>query len=106
MRQTDSEVGSPALDALNINAAAVGFDDVVGDMQPQARADLLGGEKRIENVGQVLFRRSHSLFSINDHPEMRTVFKGFAISPVSLTYSAAQAKCTKGRELIISNFKL
>ncbi len=47
--------------------------------------------------------RSHFLLSINDHPEMRTVFKRFAINPVSLSYCAAQAKCTQGRELIISN---
>lgn len=47
--------------------------------------------------------KSNFLLSINDHPEMRTVFKRFVMNPVKLIYSAPQEKCAQGRELIISN---
>ncbi len=42
------------------------------------------------------------ILSINDHPDMREVFKGFNIKPVSLLYSVGK-KPTKGKKLIISN---
>jgi DNA adenine methylase len=47
--------------------------------------------------------KSQFILSINDHPEMRNVFKEFDMNPVTLTYSAAKGKCSKGRELIITN---
>lgn len=47
--------------------------------------------------------RSDFVLTINDHPEMHKVFAGFTIQPVLLSYSAAQDKCTQGRELIVSN---
>lgn len=42
------------------------------------------------------------LLSINDHSEMRKVFKGFKTKPVSLTYTLS-GKPTKGKELLITN---
>jgi len=43
------------------------------------------------------------ILSINDHPDMREVFKGFQIQEVSLIYSVGK-KATKANELIIQNF--
>ncbi|MBA3010670.1 MAG: DNA adenine methylase [Proteobacteria bacterium] len=43
------------------------------------------------------------ILSINDHPDMRKVFKGFQIQEVSLMYSLGK-KATKANELIIRNF--
>lgn len=40
------------------------------------------------------------ILSINDHPDMREVFKDFKIQPVSLLYTVGK-KHTKGKELII-----
>ncbi|HNR13385.1 MAG TPA: DNA adenine methylase [Thermodesulfobacteriota bacterium] len=45
-----------------------------------------------------------AILSINDHPEMRTVFKRFNMRPVSLTYSVSEKTCTEGKELLVSNF--
>ena len=46
--------------------------------------------------------KSHFILSINDHPQMRDVFKGFVIKPVKLSYSAAKNACTKVQELLIT----
>lgn len=43
------------------------------------------------------------LLSINDHPEMRKVFKGFRRRSVSLIYSVG-TKPTKAKELLIQNY--
>lgn len=43
------------------------------------------------------------ILSINDHPEIRNVFQGFNILPVSLNYSIAKKETIQGKELIISN---
>ncbi len=42
--------------------------------------------------------------SINDHPEMRTIFKPFKIKPVRLKYSASKGVWTEGKELLVSNY--
>jgi DNA adenine methylase len=48
------------------------------------------------------------LMSLNDHPEVRRIFRNFRIQPVSLKYSCMGAKSngrTKSRgELLISNY--
>lgn len=44
------------------------------------------------------------ILSINDHAEMRMVFKDFNIKAVELKYSAAKGKQPTGKELLISNF--
>jgi DNA adenine methylase len=44
------------------------------------------------------------MLSINDHPKMREVFKGFRMRPVSLLYSVSKDKSTKGKELLIRNY--
>lgn len=44
------------------------------------------------------------ILSINDHPEIRKIFKGFNIKPVQLKYSVSQKKLMEGKELLISNF--
>jgi DNA adenine methylase len=60
----------------------------IGDFEELA--DILAGIK------------SHFVLSINDHPEMRSVFKCFRINPVGLTYSANRKECVKARELLIT----
>jgi DNA adenine methylase len=47
---------------------------------------------------------AHFILSINDHPEMRIVFKKFNLKPVNLTYSASRNECHKAHELIITKF--
>ena len=44
------------------------------------------------------------ILSINDHPEMRNIFKSFRIKPVTLKYTVAKAEQKTGRELIITNY--
>jgi len=44
------------------------------------------------------------ILSINDHPEMRDIFKNFRIKPVTLKYTVAKAEQKTGRELIITNY--
>lgn len=44
------------------------------------------------------------ILSINDHPDMREVFGGFKIKPVTLKYTTAVTKSTKAKELIITNY--
>jgi len=46
------------------------------------------------------------LLSINDHPEIREVFKDFNIRPVELTYSVKKEDTTLGRELLVSNYEM
>lgn len=45
--------------------------------------------------------RSSFILSINDHPEIRDIFRDFEIQPVSLNYTVSKGKQTKGRELIV-----
>jgi len=58
----------------------------------QRMADVLAGIK------------SRFILSINDHPDIREVFRLFQINPVSLKYTVARGKQTNGRELLVSNF--
>lgn len=44
------------------------------------------------------------ILSINDIPEIRDIFKGFNIKPISLRYSVNKDKATVGKELIITNY--
>jgi len=44
------------------------------------------------------------ILSINDHPEIREIFKQFNIKPVELNYSVSKGKQTKGKELLVSNY--
>ena len=44
------------------------------------------------------------ILSINDHPEMRDIFKSFRIKSVTLKYTVAKAEQKTGRELIITNY--
>lgn len=47
--------------------------------------------------------RGRFLLSINDVPEIREIFSGFALEEVQTTYSVAKGKRTTANELIISN---
>ncbi len=49
--------------------------------------------------------KGHFIFSINDVPEIRSIFSAFDIEDVSLTYSVAGGKGKPVRELIISGGK-
>ncbi|MCG8643358.1 MAG: DNA adenine methylase [Desulfobacterales bacterium] len=44
------------------------------------------------------------LYSINDHPVIREIFKDFKIEPVTLLYTVGTNKAKKGKELLISNY--
>lgn len=44
------------------------------------------------------------ILSINDHPEMRDIFKNFRIKPVTLKYTVAKAEQKTGKELLITNY--
>lgn len=46
------------------------------------------------------------LLSINDHLEIREVFKDFNMRPVELTYSVKKEDTTLGRELLVSNYEM
>lgn len=43
------------------------------------------------------------LLSINDHPEVRRIFDGFAMVELELLYSISEVAATPARELVISN---
>src|SRR5512139_416713 len=55
-RQAHREAGAGTGLRVHSDASAMGFDDLVGDRQAEARAlaDVLGGEERIEDPGQHL----------------------------------------------------
>ena len=48
--------------------------------------------------------KSRFILSINDHPEIREVFKGFKIKPVSLKYTVSKGKQSLGKELVVTNY--
>ena len=59
-----------------------------------------------KNLADVLGRiKGRFLLSINDHPDIREVFKGFQIKPVSLKYTASKGGNVEGKELLIANYK-
>ena len=41
------------------------------------------------------------ILSLNDHPEIRKVFKDFDLKPVKIRYSVSAKQSTEGAELII-----
>jgi len=43
------------------------------------------------------------ILSINDHPEIREIVRGFKIKPVQLKYSVAKERLTEAKELLVSN---
>ncbi len=45
------------------------------------------------------------LLSLNDTPEVRAIFSGFIIDPVSVTYSCGKTK-SKAKEVLIRNYEL
>lgn len=65
--------------------------------------DLFGRDdfQRLANVLKGL--RGRFLLSINDTPEIRTLFDGFEIEAVDTTYSAGKDNAVKAAELIITN---
>jgi DNA adenine methylase len=44
------------------------------------------------------------ILSINDHPKMREIFKGFKIAKVKMTYTGGRGENKPVTELLISNF--
>jgi DNA adenine methylase len=57
----------------------------------------------IELANSLAGLRSRFILTINDHEEMREVFRNFYQRPVSLIYTAARGKNSNGRELIITD---
>ena len=57
-----------------------------------------------QRIASVLARiQCRFILSINDHPDIREVFKDFQIKPVTLNYTVSKGKHKKGRELLITN---
>jgi len=48
--------------------------------------------------------KAQFILSLNDHPDIREIFKQFNIKPVELKYSVSKGKQTKGKELLITNY--
>lgn len=48
--------------------------------------------------------KANFILSINDHKDMRQVFKAFDIKPVSLKYTVAKGRQSVGKELLITNY--
>jgi DNA adenine methylase len=48
--------------------------------------------------------KARFILSINDHPEMRNIFKKFKKKHVTLKYSVSEKQATVGKELLVSNF--
>ena len=46
------------------------------------------------------------MLSINDHPDIREVFKDFGHKEVSLLYTVGQKGPTEANELIFTNFEM
>ena len=44
------------------------------------------------------------ILSINDHPEMRKVFKGFKVKQTKLKYSVTKGLFKEAKELLVINF--
>ncbi len=64
----------------------------------------IGDYQRIS--GRLNTIKGKFILSINDHTEIREVFKSYEIKAVSLQYSLSEKKITEGKELLISNFEL
>ncbi len=65
-----------------------------------ARADFA------EMAAQLAGISGRFLLSINDRPEIREIFGGFRLEPVTLKYSVAKAGATQAQELCISNYEI
>ena len=63
---------------------------------------VLEGYKEMAEVLEGV--KANFILSINDHPEIREIFKGFNIKPVQFKYSVSQKDLTEGKELLINNF--
>lgn len=48
--------------------------------------------------------KARFILSLNDHPEIRELFKGFNIQPVMLKYSVSKGEQTAGKELLNTNY--
>lgn len=58
-----------------------------------------------EHMARVLAGlRAPFILSINDHPDIRAVFKAFTLKPVELKYSVSKGPLTQGKELLVTNF--
>ena len=57
-----------------------------------------------QGLSERAIARKLGIHRINDHPDIREVFGGFEIRPVSLNYTVSKGKHTNGRELLVSNF--
>ncbi|WP_048646613.1 DNA adenine methylase [Nitratireductor soli] len=64
---------------------------------------LFGRDQFAAMAGRLARLKGRFILSINDRPEVRAIFAGFAIEAVTLTYSIAGGRGTPARELIITN---
>jgi len=61
--------------------------------------------KDYEQMASILTQiKAKFILSINDHPEIRTIFSDFNIKPVTLKYSVSRREQTTGKELLVWNF--
>ncbi len=74
-------------------------------LKPCYKYNFDGINSFVELKDVLLGIKGKFILSLNDHPEIRSVFKDFKIRPVKLNYSVSKEKVTQGEELIISNFQ-
>lgn len=71
--------------------------------------ELFGRERFTELAEQLAGLKGAFILSLNDHSEVRELFSGFKMIPISTTYGISRdagAKATPRGELLISNFKI
>ena len=49
--------------------------------------------------------QSQFILSINDHPDIKEVFKAFKFMPVTLNYTVSKGKQMRGQELLVTNYQ-
>ena len=64
----------------------------------------LGLDDYIEMAKILATIESKFILSLNDHPDIREVFKAFTICPITLKYTVAKSKHCRGEELLIKNY--
>ncbi len=84
------------------------FDPPYYDCEDDYGKDLFAKEDFKEMVGILKNLKGNFILSLNDHKEVRKLFKVFHIKPVGVRYSLnnTQGKAKKFSELIISNLDL
>ncbi len=68
--------------------------------------NLLTIEEYAQMADHLANMKGKWLLSINDLPEIRKIFGGYHIKPVTLKYTVRKEKNTVGRELLVANYSI